>query len=333
MFVYTLDAQRRAESLALAITKQESTVSKRGSQSHAKKLLETAEAVFLPMNRPFYEEVSDRIMDILRYHGESFEKVGIDEAYLEFTNRVSGSFEEAKAIAGAIKQQIMEREHITCSEGIAPNKLLAKIASDQNKPNGLTIVQPGDVSGFLTGLPVGRIPGVGRKVEEKLNQLKVQTINQLQTLDALTLVEIFGNSLGTYLYRAARGEDDEPVKERERPTQFSRIATLKKNTRDIAEMLPLLEELSNSVAQKLTKSNMTCKSVSIIAILDDLSIHSKSKTLESPTSDAKTITRTMRELTEQFLQSMPTAIARRVGVKLSGLSRRSGQTDIYKFLA
>ena len=300
--------------------------------ARAKKLLETAEALFLPMNKPLYEEVSDRIMEILRKHGDSFEEAGIDEAYLEVTDRTKGSFEKAMEIADEVKQQIMEQEHISCSIGIAPNKLLAKVASDHNKPKGLTIVTPAEATTFLAGLPAGRIPGVGRKVEETLNQLKVQTVNQLQALDAPTLVETFGTSLGTYLYHASRGEDDEPVKEREQPTQFSRIATLTRNTRDISEMLLLLGDLASSVAQKLAERNITCRSVSIIAILDDLSIHSKSKTLESPTSVVETISKNAKDLMEQFLQSMPNAIARRIGVKLSGLSKRSGQTDISKFL-
>jgi nucleotidyltransferase/DNA polymerase involved in DNA repair len=100
----------------------------------------------------------------------------------------------------------------------------------------------------------------------------------------------------------------------------------------MSEMMSLLEELTNSVAQKLAETDMTCKSVGIIAILNDLSIHSKSRTLESPTADVKTITKNVKDLIEQFLQSMPNAVARRIGVRLSGLSRRSGQTDISKFL-
>jgi len=300
--------------------------------ARAKKLLETTEAVFLPMNRPLYEEVSDRIMYMLRNCADSFEQAGIDEAYLEITNRTSGSFEKAAEIAVDLKQQILEQEHIRCSIGIAPNKLLAKIASDHNKPNGLTTVTPGELAAFIARLPVNKIPGVGKRVEENLNHLKVQTVSQLRALDATNLIETFGKSLGTYLYHAARGEDDEPVREREQPTQFSRIATLKKNTRDMSEMMSLLEELTNSVAQKLAETDMTCKSVGIIAILNDLSIHSKSRTLKSPTADAKTITKNVKDLIEQFLQSMPNAVARRIGVRLSGLSRRSGQTDISKFL-
>ena len=239
---------------------------------------------------------------------------------------------ELRASHREIKEKVLEQEKITCSVGVAPNKLIAKITSDLNKPDGLTVVRPENVRPFLGRLSVDKIPGVGKKTEEKLDKLKVSTIDQLATHDVSILHEIFGSTLGTYLYRAARGEDDEPVTEREQPTQLSRITTLKRNTHDISEILPLLEDLANSATEKLTENVMTCKTVSILAILADLSIHSKSRTLDSPTYDLRTIVQASKDLLEQFLQSEPTATVRRVGVKLSGLSGQGGQTDISKFL-
>jgi DNA polymerase IV (DinB-like DNA polymerase) len=298
----------------------------------AKKLLQEAQAVFLPMNRAHYEEVSDRIMEIVETHGDHFEKAGIDEAFLDLTSIAQGGFREAEQIAGEIKLEILKQERITCSVGIAPNKLLAKIASDRNKPNGLTVVTPEGVSEFLGGLPVNEIPGVGKKTEEKLEQMRIRTIDQLAATDATILHQTFGSSLGTYLHRAALGVDDDPVKERQQPTQFSRIATLKTNTRETSEILPLLRTLASAVSKKLATKTMICRTISVVAILTDLSIHNRSKTLESPTYDEKTITQASEDLIEQLLQSMPSATVRRVGVKLSTLSTRSGQTDISKFL-
>ncbi len=298
----------------------------------AKKLLESTEAAFLPMNRPFYEQVSENIMEILRAGGNLFEKVGIDEAYLDISTKTNGSFEKAKEIAIEVKQDLLAQEKITSSIGIAPNKLVAKIASDERKPDGLTVVKPEHVGSFLGQLPANRIPGVGKKVEDKLDQLQVKTVTQLSTVNATVLIEMFGRSLGSYLYLAARGEDDEPVKEREQPTQLSRIATLKRDTRELSEMLPLIDELTDSVTRKLNEKNMTCRSVTIIAILSNLSIHSKSKTLEQPTSERKVIGNAAQELMKEFLESMPAAIVRRTGVKVTGLSKPTGQTDISKFL-
>jgi len=298
----------------------------------AKRLLERTDATFLPMNRPLYDEVSHKIMEVLRTQGDSFEKTGIDEAYLDMTVRTDGDFEEARNLAGEIKGLIFQQEHVTCSIGVAPNKVIAKIASDHQKPNGLTIVMRDVVNGFLARLPVGKIPGVGKKAERKMEELHITTISELATLSPSILVEAFGKNLGGYLYHVARGEDDDPVQEREQPTQFSRIATLKKNTREPEEIMLMLNELANSVAAKLNERKMLCKSVSVIAILEDLSIHSKSKTFESGTADVSVIKQSSRDLVQQFLQSMPGAVLRRVGVKVSMLSRLTGQTDISKFL-
>jgi DNA polymerase IV (DinB-like DNA polymerase) len=298
----------------------------------AKKLLQEAHTVFLPMNRAHYEEVSERIMEIVESYGDHFEKAGIDEAFLDLTSRTQGEFQEAQRIAAEIKREILEQEHITCSVGIAPNKLLAKMASDWNKPDGLTLVTPEFVSEFLGGLSVNKIPGVGRKSEEKLEQMKARTIDQLAAIDVSILHRIFGSSLGNYLHRAALGEDDEPVKEREQPTQFSRIATLKTNTSQASEILPLLRTLASAVSEKLARKTMICRTISVVAILADLSIHTRSRTLESPICDEKKIIQVSEDLIEQFLQSMPSATLRRVGVKLSSLSTRSGQTDMSKFL-
>ena len=300
--------------------------------SRAKKLLESVDATFLPMNRTYYEEVSDRIMEILRAHGDAYEKTGIDEAYLDVSLQTNLSFDSASESALEIKREVLSQEHISCSIGIAPNKVLAKIASDYAKPDGLTIVKPGDVSPFLSPMPVGKIPGVGRKIEEQLAKLNVSTVAELSSLNPNTLIETFGKNLGGYLYRASRGEDEEPVREREQQTQFSRIATLKQNTREVQEILPVLTDLVESVAAKMEESGMTGKSVAIIAILTDLSIHSKSKMLERPTSRRSIVQAAAKELIEEFLRSTPDAILRRVGVRVSNLVKQTGQTDISKFL-
>jgi DNA polymerase-4 len=193
-------------------------------------------------------------------------------------------------------------------------------------------VNPRQIRRFLSG-PVNRIPGIGKKVEERLGHLEVRTIDELARLNPIILHETFGKSLGTYLSRAARGEDDEPVRNRLLPTQLSRIGTLKVNTRDFHIIRPILMNLTESVTEKLNEKDMSCKSVSIIASLSDLTIHTKSTTLESATTDSPLILEASERLMRQFLDSMPQAVLRRVGVKLSGLSKLSGQTTIRSFVS
>jgi DNA polymerase IV (DinB-like DNA polymerase) len=298
----------------------------------AKKLLETVDSVFLAMDHPYYEHISKRIMDILRGQGDPFERMGIDEAFIEISARTNGDFDPAEGIATDVKRQLLTEEQIICSIGVAPNKLVAKIASDERKPDGLTIVRPEEAASFLSQMAVSRIPGVGKKLEERLQKINVKTIGELTMLSSATLVENFGKTLGGYLFRAARGEDDEPVREREQPTQLSRIGTLKRNTHDLAEMLPLLSELATAVTTKLNEKRMACKSVAVVAILNDLSIHTKSKTLEQPTADERNIKMAAHDLMREFLDSMPGSLVRRVGVKVSSLSKLAGQTDISNFL-
>jgi DNA polymerase IV (DinB-like DNA polymerase) len=300
--------------------------------ARAKKLLQSVDAAFPPMNHPFYEQVSERIMDTLRSEADAFEQTSIDEAFLDVSGRTGVNYDSAKDVAIEIKKQLLKQENVTSSIGIGPNKVIAKMASDQSKPNGLTIVRPEEVTDFLSPLPVGRIPGVGTKAEAMLKQLNVSTIAQLSTLTPATLVETFGKSVGGYLYRASRGEDDDPVKERGQPTQFSRIATLKQNTSLAADAFPLLSDLSKAVSDRLKEQAMSCKSMAIIAILTDLSIHSRSRSIEPSTSDGRLIEATVKQLAQEFLQSNPEAVLRRIGVKVSGLTKETGQTDMSKFL-
>jgi DNA polymerase IV (DinB-like DNA polymerase) len=270
-------------------------------------------------------------MGMLRAQGYAFEKVGIDEAYLDVSAASNGNFHNAQLIATNLKQKILRQEHITCSIGIGPNKLVAKIASAHVKPDGLTIVEPGQIQAFLNGQAVSIIPGIGKKIEEKFTQINIQTIDELVRLNPTILHEKFGSRLGNYLFQAARGEDNEEVRDREVPTQFSRVGTLKENTRDFQLISHLLTELTHGVCNKLQENQMICKSVSIVAILDNLTVHTKSATLESATNDIQMLTETSARLMHQFLDSTPHVNMRRIGVKVSGLSKQTGQKNIESF--
>ena len=182
--------------------------------SLAKQKLKGIDAVFLPVDKEFYREVSDKIMEILRSHADRFEQVGIDEAYLEMTQRIKGNYHEAEKLAELIKEDVLIQQKLTCSIGVGPNKLIAKIAADMQKPDGLTLVKPEEVQIFLSPLPVRRLVGVGRKTEKKLETSGVRTVGQLARFDVQRPIELFGRKLGTYFQNASLGIDDEPVQER-----------------------------------------------------------------------------------------------------------------------
>jgi DNA polymerase IV (DinB-like DNA polymerase) len=298
----------------------------------AKKKLGGTDAVFLPVNFPLYEGVSERTMNILRSYADRFEQVGIDEAYLDVSQRVGGDFDRARELAQKIKDDIRAQQKITCSIGIAPNKLVAKIAAESQKPDGLTTVKPEDVQNFLSPLPVNRLIGVGKKTEKKMQALGVKTIGDLANHETQRLIEIFGKTTGVYFHNAARGTDDTPVQERGEAESLSRISTLKQNTRDLEIILEKINQLCDEVHGELVQRKLSFRQVGIVAILRDLSIHSRSKTLENPTDESGTLKKTVRELFEKFLQGTDLE-ARRVGVKVSGfVKKQDKQKQLTTFL-
>jgi len=218
--------------------------------SLAKKKLKDTDAVFLPVDHTFYRDISEKIMDILRSYADQFEQVGVDEAYLDVTKRIEGSYEAAKKLAAKIKVDVWNQQKLTCSIGVGQNKLVAKIAADIRKPDGLTVIEPGGIGHILYPLPVNRLIGVGKKTEKKLESLRIRTIGDLSRFDVQKLMEVFGRNLGTYLHKASIGIDDDPLRERE-VESLSRISTLKENTRDLEVILEEADKLSDQVHTKL----------------------------------------------------------------------------------
>ncbi|HZC44549.1 MAG TPA: DNA polymerase IV [Acidobacteriaceae bacterium] len=167
------------------------------------------EAVFIPPDFVRYKAVSVAVREILRTHTDLIEPLSLDEAYLDVTqNKLQ--LPTATRVAKMIREQIHDELNLTASAGVAPNKFLAKIASDWKKPNGLFVIQPHQVQSFLLPLPVGRIPGVGRVTENRMNAVGISTVGDLFALDLSTLEYHFG-SYGHRLYQLARGIDDNPV--------------------------------------------------------------------------------------------------------------------------
>jgi DNA polymerase IV (DinB-like DNA polymerase) len=287
----------------------------------AKQKLKDVDSVFLPVDKEFYREISDRIMEILRSHADVFEHVGIDEAYLDVTQRTKADYQEAERLAQIIKDDVLAQEQLTCSVGVGPNKLVAKIAADIQKPDGLTVVRPHELHVFLSPLHVRRLVGVGRKTEQKLETLGVRTVGQLAQFDVQKLIEIFGRKLGTYFHNTSNGVDDEPVQERSEPESLSRIATLKEDTKDSAVILDEAYRLCDEVYSRLLQLELVYRSVSIYVVAGDLSVHSRSKTFENPASDLETFKKTVKELFEKFHDESDVE-ARRIGVKLSSLAKK-----------
>ncbi len=295
-----------------------------------KRLEERKDAVFLPVDFDFYDEVSEKAMKIMKNNADIFEYVGRDEAYLDVTNRVESNFEKANHLAQQIKNLILDEIKLSCSIGISPNKLISKIASDFQKPDGLTTVPPERVNVFLEPLKIRKIPGIGKKTEAKFLEMKLENIQDLKKIDIFTLNKNFGRKTGAYIYNAARGIDDEAVKEREASIQYSKISTLKEDSKDFVFLLENIKELCKEVHQIVKKNNRMFKSIGIHFVQSDLSNKSKSKILRNPTSNIEDLEKVAEQLLKEALENQTVTI-RRLGVKVSELSEIQGQSDITSY--
>src|ERR1700677_3084016 len=167
------------------------------------------QAIFVPPDFTRYKAVSSAVREIFQRHTDLIEPLSLDEAYLDVTENKTG-LATATKVAIAIRRQIREELNLTASAGVAPNKFLAKIASDWRKPDGLFVIQPQEAEAFLLPLPVGRIPGVGKVTEKNLEDLNIKTVGDLRGLELKVLNELFGR-YGLRLYELSRGIDHSPV--------------------------------------------------------------------------------------------------------------------------
>ena len=246
-----------------------------------KRLEQRKDAVFLPVDFEYYEKITEKAMQIMKDNADIFEYVGRDEAYLDVTKRVEEDFTKASHLAQQIKNLIRTELKLSCSIGVSSNKLISKIASDYQKPDGLTIVQHDKVEQFLAQLNIRVIPGIGKKTEQRFKEMKLETIEEIKKIDVFTLNKEFGRKSGTYIYNAIRGINDEPVKEKEESIQYSKIITLKKDSKEYEFLLENLYELCKQIQNIVKNNNKMFKSIGIHFVQSDLSNKSKSKMLRN----------------------------------------------------
>ena len=292
-----------------------------------RRLQDRDDAEFIPADFSYYSDISENSMNIIKKYADIFEYVGKDEAYLDVTEKSEGDFNKAGHFGQQIKNEIREKIKLTCSVGISPNKLISKIASDYKKPDGLTIVLPDKVESFLEPLSIRDIPGIGKKTEGRFLEMGLKTVGDLKKKDIFSLTQHFGRKTGTYLYNAARGIDEEPVAEREPSIQYSKIMTLKKDSKDYPFLLDSLNEICKELHQVVLKNNRMFRSVGIQFVQSDLTNKTKSKMLKNPTNNFEELNSTAEKLLSEALEDQEKNI-RRLGVKVSELSEVKGQSNI-----
>ncbi|MDY6966869.1 MAG: DNA polymerase IV [Halobacteriota archaeon] len=299
---------------------------------NAKRLAKgSGDVIFLPADREYYRTVSDRIMGVLEDEADLMQQVSVDEAYLDITEKTRKSWDGAKRIAEEIKERIKREEYLTCSVGIGPNKLIAKMASKHRKPDGLTVIKEEDIEGFLGGLPVSKLHGVGKKTTDALSELGVKTVDELAKTDPMKLEEAFGRNKAKALHDMALGIDDSPVEGKD-ARQISRIATLKEDTRDVETIFEKIIELTDEMEKKLKGEGVSFRTVSIILIDTHLKMQTRSETIPQ-TENVLEILPVARSLLERFLEENPEKVLRRVGIRVSNLTREKekGQRTLFEF--
>ena len=277
-------------------------------------------AIFVPMRKEVYAQVSNRIMNILRKYSDKVEIASIDEAYLDITDKVK-DYNEAEQLGKRIKEEILEKEKITVTVGIAPNKVFAKIVAERAKPNGLGILRPEEVENFIKELDISEIPGIGKVLSEKLNAIRVNKLTDVLNIPFERLKEEIGKAKAFYLYRLATNIYSEPVVNKER-NPHGRYLTLPKNTRDLEIIEPYLKK---AIEEAYSKIDGFPKTLTVVTIMEDLDIVSKSKSFKSGIVKERAYKEALK-LLRQILEKDKRRV-RRVGVKLDNVYKAKGLED------
>lgn len=273
------------------------------------------EAVFLPVNGRKYMEVSSKVMNIARNYCQKFQQNGVDEAFLDVTN--VGTYAAAEELAYALKEEIFEKECLTCSIGMGQNKLIAKMASDFEKPDGLTIVRPGDSLSFLWQLPIGKLYGVGGKSEARLKAMGIYTIGGLAKIDESMLIRVFGRAYGQYLKRASYGIDNDEIVEERKVQSIGRETTFMEDVEDHKIVMQQLYSLLKEVYEEVEQNGLNYSIVRVKVRYDDFSTFHKQRKVRSVVRDFETAYKVAAELVSMYLDDEK---IRLIGVSLSGFS-------------
>lgn len=272
------------------------------------------QVVFIKPDFRRYRAESRRIFEIFHAFTPIVQPVSIDEAYLDVTDHL-GDHGSATAVARAIRRRVQDQRKLTVSIGVGPNKLVAKIASDFDKPDGLTVVRPRQVEDFLAPLSVRTLRGVGPRTEESLGEMGIRTVADLRRWPREKLAERFGRH-GVTLYDYCRGIDERPVvTERERKS-LGTENTYAEDLTCLARMDAELERFASEVARGLAKRDLLASTFTVKVRYDDFTTVTRSKTLLAPTADETTIGEVARELLRR-------TEARRRPVRLLGVTASS----------
>lgn len=286
----------------------------RSAMPLARALALCPDLVLRPVDIPYYQQVSEKVMRVLEEFADVLEQASIDEAFLDCTKSAASPYEHAARINVAIKEQC----GLQVSIGVAQCKSIAKIASDFKKPDGLTVVHPSQLGAFLAPLEVGRISGIGPKTQQALKKLGIETIGQLAASDVQKLTERFGRN-GPWMWRVANGSDDEAVQPREEHVSLSTEHTLDEFTRDKDRILVYLNELVDEIYDRLVRRGYMFRTVGVKLVRADFTIETRETSFTDLQAKRESISSVIEQLLGRFSFDDSVQAVRKVGLKVTNL--------------
>jgi DNA polymerase-4 len=252
------------------------------------------QAILLPVDFDEYRRCSREFKRVIRAVAPVMEDRGVDEVYIDFTDVPGGQDEGGAVLARQLQQNIFAATGLTCSIGVAPNKLLAKMASDFNKPNGISVVHEDDVQRLIWPLPCRKINGIGPKADARLQEHGIRTIGELAARERVWLVQHFGKSYGAWLHDAAWGRDERPVVTESEPVSMSRETTFERDLhtlRDKAQLGEIFTRLCQQVAADLQRKGYVGRTIGIKITFDNFEKVTRDQSIDTHTADAAVIRR------------------------------------------
>ena len=287
--------------------------------------------IYLRPNFEKYHKASKEVMEIVNSFSDMFQQVSIDEAYLDVSNKCI-NFKEVRGLAEEIKDEVQKKVGITISIGCAPTKSIAKIASDCNKPNGITIVEPHQIKDFLKNFDIIKISGIGAKSKLYYNKKGIKTIGDIINLTLPKMVQLFGKN-GEWVWNVANGFDKREVKEFHGDRKsISKERTFYENTDDLNVILSKLEEINDRIHKNVIKNKIYYKTVTLKIRLEGFITYTRSKSFTHHVQDKEQVLKVIIELLNQF--STVNKKVRLVGIRLSNLEKAPSvaQTTLINYL-
>jgi DNA polymerase IV len=269
------------------------------------------DGVYLTPDFAYYREASREVMEIVRGHVETVEVIGLDEAYLELTGLPA-----PRATMRLIRSEIEQRTGLSCSVGIGPSKLVAKVASDAEKPAGFVVLTRHEACERFASAPCGLVPGIGPKTAERLRALGIGTLGELAAAPRRELDARFGPRGAAELQRRARFEDDAPVTQERKVISESRETTFDRDITSLDELERVLDGLVARLCAGLAEQRRCGRTIGIKVRLDDFSTHTRARTLPEPVSSTERVGAVARDLLRRFAPRRP---VRLLGVRVAGL--------------